>query len=178
MCPFFSQSITWMNQGCWGQPENQQTQRPSRTGVWHLCTRLYKTFLFTQIYRERSHSCPNCCFHSVALNFCHFLFFILFFLFFGKRNFCEKAKYKSTPWAWKCQSRWSCSVLIIERPWQIPSINFLQDYMGWKIHQLHSTEIPVVIEKGFIQRVTRILTLWGGLGRRGPRKSLLPIKRS
>ena len=30
--------ITWMNQGCWEQPENQQTQRPSRTGVWHLCS--------------------------------------------------------------------------------------------------------------------------------------------
>ena len=40
MCLFFSQSITWMNQGCWEQPENQQTQRPSRTGVWHLCCRL------------------------------------------------------------------------------------------------------------------------------------------
>ena len=38
-CVFFSQSITWMNQGCWEQPENQQTQRPSGTGVWHLCSR-------------------------------------------------------------------------------------------------------------------------------------------
>ena len=39
MCPFFSQSMTWMNQGCWEQPENQQTQWPSRTGVWHLWPR-------------------------------------------------------------------------------------------------------------------------------------------
>ena len=28
MCLFFSQSITWMNQGYWEQPENQQTGPP------------------------------------------------------------------------------------------------------------------------------------------------------
>ena len=40
---------------CWEQPENQQTQRPSRTGVWHLCHRTWFQSKFLQHLANSRH---------------------------------------------------------------------------------------------------------------------------